>query len=259
MKPILRIKDWDDHFENNRTRELTKLRYVIMPNKQDGDGYTELVSHPNGSAHLGAWCAIVQVASKCTPRGTLLREGGRPHDSGSLSRQTRLRQEVFDEVLPRLTGTIGWIEQLDEKGEIIQQITESPRLFSDTPQVGAISCRLNRREEDLNKLNEIKEEKERVGSRGKPRSPGKPKPCDEDYLTELQADEAYTNLNVRKVHAKMVRWCKEKGKVPTRMRLINWLNSEDQPLNGNGIYRQNPNPQAGAGSGYRFKPRNTVT
>jgi hypothetical protein len=34
----------------------------------DGDGYTELVDHDDGAAHLGAWCAIVQIASKCDPR-----------------------------------------------------------------------------------------------------------------------------------------------------------------------------------------------
>src|SRR5688572_28624418 len=68
----------------------------------------------------------------------------------------------------------------------------------------------------------------------KPRSPRTPKQCDEDFLSELQADEAYRRLDVKLLHAKMVRWCREKNKVPTRARLINWLNREDQPMeNGN--------------------------
>lgn len=66
----------------------------------------------------------------------------------------------------------------------------------------------------------------------KPRS--RSKSCDEEYLTELQTDEAYKRLDVRIVHAKMVRWCVEKGKMPTRTRLINWLNREDQPMESNG-------------------------
>src|SRR5689334_14443931 len=97
-----RIRDWGKHFENNRTRELKDMRFVILPNKHDGDGYTELLDHKNGASHYGAWVAIVQVASKCEPRGTLLRDGDRPHDSTSLARLTRLPKSVFDEAIPRL-------------------------------------------------------------------------------------------------------------------------------------------------------------
>ena len=109
-----RVRDWDVHFENNRTRELIELRYVCMPNKHDGDGYTELVDHPSGAAHLGGWCAIVQVASKCKPRGTLIREGNRPHDSASLARQTRLPKRLFDTLLPRRVS-IGWLESEEQQ------------------------------------------------------------------------------------------------------------------------------------------------
>ena len=263
MKPTYRIKDWDLHFENHRTRELNTLRFVIMPNKQDGDGYTELVEHPNGAAHLGAWCAIVQVASKCNPRGTLLREAGRPHDSSSLARQTRLRKEVFDEVLPRLTGSIGWIEELDRDGRIIEH--EASTLFNsgEKSRSGAESrgALINRREEDLTEedLTKTKEKKELVRA-AKPRSPSTPKLCDDDYLNELQSDEAYQSLNVRKVHAKMVRWCKERGKVATRMRLINWLNREDIPLvNGNGSNQKSFGQSGSSGNTFEFQPKRRVS
>lgn len=123
MTVTYRIRDWANHFENNRTRELKELRFVIMPNKQDGDGYTELLDHANGAAHYGAWCSLVQVASKgqhpaggcgipagcCECRGILLRDGARPHDPASLSRLTRIPAAIFQEVLPRLV-TIGWLE-----------------------------------------------------------------------------------------------------------------------------------------------------
>lgn len=109
MIPTYSIRDWSKHFENNRTRELKELRFVILPNKHDGDGYTELLDHPNGAAHYGAWVAIVQVASKCEMRGTLSRDGARPHDACSLSRLTRIPASVFEEALPRLVS-IGWVE-----------------------------------------------------------------------------------------------------------------------------------------------------
>jgi uncharacterized protein YdaU (DUF1376 family) len=61
-----------------------------------------------------------------------------------------------------------------------------------------------------------------------------PQVCDEVYLDELQADPAFKALDVRLCHAKMLRWCKERKKQPTRQRLVAWLMREDQPMNGNG-------------------------
>lgn len=132
---VYRVRDWSRHFENNRTRELKELRFVILPNKHDGDGYTELLDHPNGAAHYGAWCSIVQVASKCDPRGTLLRDGARPHDSRSLSRLTRIPKETFDEALPRLV-TVGWLIAEPAMGEAQGQQAQEDR---EIPQEGAIT------------------------------------------------------------------------------------------------------------------------
>jgi hypothetical protein len=83
-------------------------------------------------------------------------------------------------------------------------------------------------EDDNDSENE--NDNEMVGSRAKPRSPRTVKKCDEEYLEELQNSAAYRRLDVRHVHAKMAVWCQNKGKQPTRGRLINWLNNEDQPL-----------------------------
>lgn len=134
-----RIRNWTQHFENNRTRELKELRFVILPNKHDGDGYTELLDHKNGASHYGAWVSIVQVASKCDPRGTLLRDGAKPHDSTSLSRLTRLPKAVFDEAIPRLVS-IGWLEAVDEDGNTE---TQSCHIDSTIPQEPAALGRHN--------------------------------------------------------------------------------------------------------------------
>lgn len=108
--PVYRVVDWDRNFENNRTRELKRLDWVPFPNKHDGDGYTELLDHEDGAAHYGAWCAIVQVASKCDPRGTLLRDGARPHDARSLARMTRIDEGIMSEAIIRLVTTVKWLE-----------------------------------------------------------------------------------------------------------------------------------------------------
>lgn len=141
MPPMYRIRDWDKHFENNRTRDLKELRFVILPNKHDGDGYTELLDHPNGAAHYGAWVAIVQVASKCDPRGTLLRQSRTPlrdsaeaHNSASLARITRIPKDVFEEAIPRLVQ-IGWLEA--ERTSAHEEVVPI-HIDSESPQQGAV-------------------------------------------------------------------------------------------------------------------------
>lgn len=112
MVQVYRIKDWETHFENNRTKGLKTLAWVPFPNKHDGDGYTELLDHPEGPVHYAAWVTMVQVASKCSPRGTLLRDGRIPHDPPSLARKTHLPAVSFEGAIPRLLS-IGWLERID--------------------------------------------------------------------------------------------------------------------------------------------------
>ena len=124
-----RIRDWAKHFENNRTRELKYMDWVPVPNKHDGDGFTELLDHPEGLSHYGAWHLILQVASKCEIRGTLLRDGAvggkRPHTPESLARITRGDEKTFKVAIDRLVS-IGWIE-----------VCNNPALSCDNP---APSC-----------------------------------------------------------------------------------------------------------------------
>ncbi len=127
-----RIRDWDKHFENCASRKLTRLSWVAIPNKTDGEGYTALVDHPNAGAHLGAWYAIVEAASKQDPRGNL--PGGIPRSIGgisrSLGRMSRLPSELFMEVIPRLIE-IGWIECFQSDTD---KSADSPDISADSPE-----------------------------------------------------------------------------------------------------------------------------
>ncbi len=129
----LRIAKWDEHFENNRTREMKSMAWVPFPNKLDGDGYTELVEHKDGASHYAAWTTLVMIASRCDPRGTLLRAGARPHDSTSLARITRLSQKLFQEAIPRLID-VGWLETIVVAGP---DVTTIPQEGAVKPQEGA--------------------------------------------------------------------------------------------------------------------------
>lgn len=67
-------------------------------------------------------------------------------------------------------------------------------------------------------------------SRAKPRSVRAPVLPDEEWLDAMQKNPAYSMLNVRLLYQRMLAWCEVKGKVPSRRRLINWMNSEDKPM-----------------------------
>lgn len=131
MATFYRIVDFKQRFTVARSREVKTMTWVAIPNKLDGDGYTELMDHPNAAAHYGAWIVMVAIASKCGDDGLLARDHRgtpRPHDSASLSRISRIPAQVFDELIPRLTQ-IGWLESVDETG---QEVIETSNQCSTT-------------------------------------------------------------------------------------------------------------------------------
>lgn len=150
MAVLYIIKDWAILYENNRTRELKSLNWLPLPNRQDGDGYTQLLDHQNGASHLGLWTAVLQVASRCDPRGTLLRSCKKPHDFDSLSRITRVSRRLFDEAFPRLIE-IGWIDlqELDLK-EIKEMSQDDAVLSQDDAALGRGKTALNGMNERMN-------------------------------------------------------------------------------------------------------------
>jgi len=111
-----RIRDWSRHFENNRTRQMDDLRWVPVPNKHDGEGFRTIMAEKDGIVIYGCWHLILQVASKCHPRGTLVRSDGTPHTPASLSLKTGwMRSKDFERALSFCSSAqVGWIEQLTE-------------------------------------------------------------------------------------------------------------------------------------------------
>lgn len=102
------VSDWNDHYENNRSRLVKELAWVPVPNGHDGENYSRLITGKNAAEIFAAWILILQVASRCTPRGTLTRSNGSPHDPASLSLKTRAPATWFEKSLPALIEC-GWL------------------------------------------------------------------------------------------------------------------------------------------------------
>ena len=117
---LYRIRDWAKHFEKKRSHGKRTPTHVSIPNRLDGAGYAELVQcHDEGPAHFGAWIVLLEVASVCNPRGTLVRSNGQPHDTLSLSRVTKFPERVLTDALRRLVE-LGWVEVSEDDGTCAQ-------------------------------------------------------------------------------------------------------------------------------------------
>lgn len=94
---------------------MTVLTWVALPNRHDGESYTSLITHNQGAILFSAWVLIVQVASRCNPRGVLVRDNKKPHTPLTLSLKTRAPQEWFEITLDYLSKETDWlvIQQVD--------------------------------------------------------------------------------------------------------------------------------------------------
>jgi hypothetical protein len=119
---MYRIKDWDTVFENNRTREMQKMRWVPIPNDFDGYGYSLMMKHPKGPEIYGAWIACVNLASKCEPRGTLLRDAKTPHNAQSIALVTRIPIKTVILMLEFCSTQCNWLLPLElPEGAVLPQ------------------------------------------------------------------------------------------------------------------------------------------
>jgi hypothetical protein len=133
---MLNVKNWSEIFENNRSREIKDLQWVLIPNRHDGAKFSELMDHKNGPAHFAAWILILQVASRVREsRGYLRRGDGTPYTSKSLALMTRCPESIFDEAIPRLLK-LGWLEIIENK-PIPQEGAGIPQEGAGIPQEGA--------------------------------------------------------------------------------------------------------------------------
>ena len=145
------IKNWRGTFENNRSREVKNPSWVAMPNRHDTLGFRTLISLPNGMALYGAWCVLVQVASRCQHRGVLTRNDGQPHTPYSLSIKTGVPEDLIAECLSALQNPqIGWIEAQEGETTLRQGCDDT----ATPPQEGATTLRLVCAKNERNERNE---------------------------------------------------------------------------------------------------------
>lgn len=119
-----RVKNWDEHFENNRTREMKKMGWVPVPNKHDGESYKRIMQENDGIVIYGCWHLILQVASKTQARGTLLRDDRTPITADAMAIRTGWSiVKDFERALQFLSSPeIAWLEVVTQDGDAIPHL-----------------------------------------------------------------------------------------------------------------------------------------
>ena len=155
---LYRVVGWDDHFENSRTRQMKSLTWVPVPNKHDGLGYARIMSHKRGMEVYGAWHLILQVASKCEPRGTLIADSGLPLQASDIALMVRCQAPVIALALEYLASPeVQWLEVVTETVSGTRQ--EPDGQVSGGCQAPVRSLITNRIEENRREENRIEEKR----------------------------------------------------------------------------------------------------
>jgi len=111
---LYKIRDWNVHYEINRTRQLKEMAWVPIVCKLSGNGYTYLMTLDEGPGVFGCFVAIIEMAAKCKPRGILQHGAGKAHDSASIARMTRMPVDLVDKTLVICSSQdCDWIEVME--------------------------------------------------------------------------------------------------------------------------------------------------
>lgn len=224
---LYKIRDWDRLFETAETKKLKSLRWVPTPNKHDGKSYRRISMMKCSCEIFTAWMLILQIASKCHPRGTLI-DGEKPITTEDMAIMTGFSESIFQKALPILSnGHIDWIECISFGSNIESAGTpaESAGIAGSSPAEGR----------------EGMEGKEEIAVSASPQQPTSAldvklpsrtiKMADEEFLVKLRG--LYPHLDVQTEINKMTAWLltpKARGRRMTRQFVVGWLNRIDTPI-----------------------------
>ena len=120
MVQFYRIRDWQNLYENNRTRELRSMLWIPIPTNLSGDGYTTIMMQDDGEklrkegpAIFGTFIAILELSSKCNPRGDLLKSSNEPHTFQSIGKICRISCSLVETTILFCITPLKWIQIID--------------------------------------------------------------------------------------------------------------------------------------------------
>jgi hypothetical protein len=210
--PIYQIRDWNVHFENNKSRIIEHCGYVAMPNKQHGMGFIRVITSPGGAAMFGIWTMIVQACSQQRkPRlGWLTDDGtetGRAWTLEDMALRWRQSPELILQTLQLMASQqVGWLNAL----EVPEGGTEVP----DTRHLHGTEVPPNGQRTELPELPELMELQRGFG--GRDFAP--------EFLNALKAKPEYSSIDIDFQIPLMREWyARNEMSPPGWSNLVSWL------------------------------------
>lgn len=108
----IKIRDWDLHFERDRSKGWKNIKWVPVPNKQ-GLGYKKIMidngkPREKGAEIFGCWLALLQQGSIVNPRGDLTK-----YTIEELSMNTLIPLTILNNAINFLSQMLDWIEIIE--------------------------------------------------------------------------------------------------------------------------------------------------
>ena len=123
---MYRIRDWNIYYETSETRKWKTLKWVPLRVKLDGRNYRRLMKSKQGPKVFGCWCALLEAASRCDPRGDFMDSCGNVYTVEDLALVTAMPQALIKETLTTLSKhPFDWIETVGAD--------QSPALAEESP------------------------------------------------------------------------------------------------------------------------------
>ena len=110
---LLKIRNWEKHYENARTLQYKTLTHVLIPNNTNNGGLLELLMKEEGLESFGIFILLVELASTCKPRGELWKNSDTPYDVKSLSMTLRIDCDKMGKAIQDLLNKpVEWLESV---------------------------------------------------------------------------------------------------------------------------------------------------
>lgn len=121
-KTVYRIKDWQETFENNKSRIIKRPTYVCTPNSHDSLAFARLIDKKDGMAAFGFFNALVQLQSRKEHRdGWLTSDGlpdGKPLQIDDFATMFRRTHAEIEKWVAILTDTsVGWLHVIENSAD----------------------------------------------------------------------------------------------------------------------------------------------
>jgi hypothetical protein len=111
----IKIRNWDNYFEADRSRQWKSIKWVPIPNKQ-GLGYKKIMAQKNGAEIFGCWCALVQQGSLCDPRGDLSK-----YTILDISVNTMIPFDTLQNAINYIVQNLDWIEVIENLDILVNE------------------------------------------------------------------------------------------------------------------------------------------